>query len=71
MSKNEVNKPLEIINLHGKRIVLDECHRIATAKIKCYLCGNESENISDFSFCGTKGFAHPECLPKEISHESN
>lgn len=49
------------INCH---IVYGKTNAIPT-KIRCYLCGVESENMNDFSYCGNKGFAHPDCLNRK------
>jgi hypothetical protein len=58
----ESKTPREFTNLHGQRVILNE--RYSAKNIECYLCGKKSENVSDFSFCGPKGFAHPDCLEK-------
>lgn len=55
---------IEFTNLYGRRVVFDDSYTFFPQKIKCYLCGNESENVKEFSFCGPKGFAHQDCSNK-------
>jgi hypothetical protein len=51
---------IKFINLLGDEVTVLNSSK--PAKIKCYLCGNDSENIGDFNYCGNRGFAHPDCL---------